>query len=145
MTSIEFIQFIDNCIKQEMLLGPNKNESRLIGLRNIKSDFNYIQSKNPKLEALDILKKLYKEREDNEKLYNDAGKTDLWLQEHTEKEILSRWIPKEPEPEEVFSFLYSLTDIPKSKSSFKKYQSECIKNFGQKVDSNIILEFINGN
>lgn len=145
MTSIEFIQFVDNCIKQEMFLGPNKNENRLIGLRNIKSDFNYIQSKNPKLEALDILKKLYKEREDNEKLYNDAGKTDLWLQEHTEKEILSRWIPKEPEPEEVFSFLYSLTDVPKAKSSFKKYQSECTKRFGQKVDSNIILEFINGN
>lgn len=145
MTSIEFIQFIDNCIKQEMLLGQNKNENRLIGLRNIKSDFNYIQSKNPKLEALDILKKLYKEREDNEKLYNDAGKTDLWLQEHIEKEILSRWIPKEPEPEEVFNFLYSLADIPKIKSSFKKYQSECTKHFGQKVDSNIILEFINGN
>lgn len=145
MTSIEFIQFIDNCIKTEMLLGPNKNEHRLIGLRNIKSDFNYLQSKDTKLEALDILKKLYKEREENEITYKDAGKSDLWLQEHVEKEILSRWIPEEPTPEEVFSFLSTLTDIPKTKSSFKKYQTECTKHFGQKVDSNIILEFINGN
>lgn len=90
MTSIEFIQFIDSCIKTEMLLGPNKNEHRLIGLRNIKSDFNYLQSKDTKLETLDVLKKLYKEREENENLYKDAGKSDLWLQEHIEKEILSR-------------------------------------------------------
>lgn len=145
MTSIEFIQFIDSCIKTEMLLGPNKNEHRLIGLRNIKSDFNYLQSKNTKLEALDILKKLYKEREENENLYRDAGKSDLWLQEHTEKEILSRWIPKEPSSEEVLNFLSTLTDISRTKSSFKKYQTECIKHFGQKVDSNIILEFISGN
>ena len=53
MNNIEFIQFIDVAIHDEMLLGPNKNENRLIGLRNIKSDFNYIASTNNKLSTSD--------------------------------------------------------------------------------------------
>lgn len=142
MNNIEFISFIDECIKQEILLGRYGHKHRLTGLRNIKSDFNYISSKEPKLTALDILKRLYKEREENEKIYIDADKTDLWLQEHTEKEIISKWIPKEPNKEDVFDFLNTLTDIPKQKSSFKKYQNACIEHFGQNVDSSVIAEYL---
>jgi uncharacterized protein YqeY len=145
MNNIEFISFIDECIKTEMLLGPNKNEKRLIGLRNIKSDFNYISSREPKIDTIDILKRLYKERRENENIYKDANKLDLWLQERTEAEILSRWIPKEPDRETVFLFLNTLSDITRQKSSFKKYQAACIKHFGQKIDSSIILDFINEN
>lgn len=145
MNNTEFISFIDECIKQEMLLGPYGYKYRLTGLRNIKSDFNYISSKESKLTTLDILKKLYREREENEKFYQDAEKTDLWLQEHTEVEILKRWIPEEPKETEVFDFLNTLTDISKEKSSFKKYQTACIEHFGQSIDSAIILKYINGN
>ena len=144
MNNIEFISYIDEQIKHEMLLGPNKNENRLIGLRNIKSDFNYISSKEPKLDAVDILRRLYKERLENKNIYQEANKLDLWLQEHIESEIISAWLPKEPSKNDVFVFLNTL-QIVKQKSSFKKFQDACIENFGQKIDSSIILEFINGN
>lgn len=142
MTNSEIVSFIDEAIRQEMLLGAARNDNRLTGLRNIKSDFNYIASKE-NLDALDILKRLYKERKENETTYNDAGKIDLWLQEKTESDILFRWLPKEPEKSEVLDYLTRLTDIPKQKSSFKKYQDACIKHFGQKVESSYILEYIN--
>lgn len=141
MNNSEFISFIDEQIKQEILLGTFGYSHRLIGLRNIKSDFNYIASITNS-EAIDILRKLYKERKENELIYQDTEKTDLWLQEHVEAEILSKWLPKEPEREDIIDFLSSL-DIPKRKSEIKNFQSACIKKFGQKIDTNIILDFIN--
>lgn len=138
----EFITHIDEAIRQEMLLGIARDENRLQGLRNIKSDFNYISSNNPTLEAIEILKKLYKEREENADLYANSDRRDLWLQENTEKNILQKWLPKEPVKEEVINFLNTLTEIPKTKSSFKKFQDACSEKFGQKVDSKIILEFL---
>ena len=142
MTNSEFISYIDNRIKHEMLLGGARNDNILSGLRNIKSDFNYISSKDSKLTAIDILKRIYKERLENERLYKDQNRTDLWLQEHTESKLLEGFLPKEPDEKEVISFLESLSDITKTKSSFKKFQDACTKHFGQKIDSEIILDFI---
>ena len=141
MDNIEFISYIDNKIKQEMLLGGAKNENVLKGLRNIKSDFNYISSKDGKVDAIDILKKLYKERSENEAIYKESNRLDLWLQEHIEAQIIKNYLPKEPSIEEITEFLNSLS-IKKEKSSFKKFQDACSEHFGQKVDSKIILEFI---
>ena len=145
MTKQEFINLIDGLLHQEMLLGIARNENRLQGYRNIKSDFNYISSNNPDLSAIDILKKMYKERADNVNIYQANDRRDLWLQENTEKNLLQKWLPKEPEEFEVVEFLKTLTDIPKSKSSFKKFQDACSEKFGQKVDSQIILNFISEN
>lgn len=145
MTKQEFINLIDGLLHQEMLLGIARNENRLQGYRNIKSDFNYISSNNPDLSAIDILKKMYKERADNINIYQANDRRDLWLQENTEKNLLQKWLPKEPEEFEVIEFLKTLTDIPKSKSSFKKFQDACSEKFGQKVDSQIILNFISEN
>lgn len=145
MTKQEFINLIDGLLHQEMLLGIARNENRLQGYRNIKSDFNYISSNNPDLSAIDILKKMYKERADNVNIYQANDRRDLWLQENIEKNLLQKWLPKEPEKFEVVEFLKTLTDIPKSKSSFKKFQDACSEKFGQKVDSQIILNFISEN
>jgi len=142
VTKQEFIIHIDELLHQEMLLGPARDDHRLQGLRNIKSDFNYISSNNSKLEAIDIIKRLFNERSENASIYQDNGRQDLWLQESTEKNILQKWLPKEPAKEEVINFLNSLTEIPKTKSSFKKFQDACSEKFGQKIDSKIILEFL---
>lgn len=142
MTKQEFIVHIDELLHQEMFLGLARDEHRLQGLRNIKSDFNYISSNNSKLEAIDIIKRLFNERSENASIYQDNGRQDLWLQEIIEKSILQKWLPKEPAKEEVINFLNSLTEIPKTKSSFKKFQDACSEKFGQKIDSKIILEFL---
>lgn len=142
MNKQEFIVHIDELLHQEMLLGPARDDHRLQGLRNIKSDFNYIASNNSKLDAVDIIKKLFKERTENASIYQDNGRQDLWLQENTERNILQKWLPKEPNESEIIDFLNTLTEIPKTKSSFKKFQDACSEKFGQKVDSKIILEFL---
>ena len=142
MNKQEFISLIDDLIRQEMLLGGARNENRLQGFRNIKSDFTYISSNKTELSPVDILKQMYKERAENVKLYEVSDRKDLWLQELTERNILQAWLPKEPDETEVIDFLNSLTDIPKTKSSFKKFQDACSEKFGQKVDSQIILKFI---
>ena len=138
----EFITYINEAIRQEMLLGQARNEIKLQGLRNIKSDFTYISSNNTKMEAVDIVKRLYKEREENTDMYANTDRKDLWLQENTEKNLLKSWLPKEPSKEDVINFLNTLTEIPKQKSSFKKFQDACSEKFGQKIDSGIILEFL---
>ena len=142
MNKVEFIQFLDKSIQDEMLLGANGNRHKLLGLRNIKSDFNYLCSNNPDMNSVEILKKLYKERKSTEDVYIDLGKLEFAIQETTEMELISKWLPKEPSNEEVMSYLQTLTNIPKQKSSFKKFQEACTANFGQKVDSQIILNFI---
>ena len=91
MNNSEFITFIDECIKQEMLLGPYGYKYRLDGLRNIRSDFNNILVNNSELSTLDVLKEMYNDRMQKEKI--DISDTDTWLQNHTELYILERWIP----------------------------------------------------
>lgn len=142
MTKPEFISLIDELIRQEMLLGGARSENKLQGYRNIKSDFTYISSNKTELSPLDILKQMYKERVDNVKIYEASDRKDLWLQELTERNIIQAWLPKEPDEKEVVDFLNTLTNIPKSKSSFKKFQDACFEKFGQKVDSQIISKFI---
>ncbi len=145
ITQSQVINLIDDLLHKEMLLGQARNENRLQGYRNIKSDFNYIYSNNPDALAVDILKKMYKERSDNAEIYKSNNRNDLWIQEITEKNIIEKWLPKEPSEIEVIDFLKSLIDIPKAKSSFKKFQDACLEKFGQKVDSQIILKFISEN
>lgn len=142
MNKIEFVQFLDNSIHAQIMLGGAKNENELNGFRNIKSDFNYASSNDPNADAVDIVKKLYKERIENASTYKNNDRLDLWIQEETEARILEKWIPAEPSKQSVIDFLKSLTDIPKAKSSFKKFQDACSQKFGQKIDSKIIAEFI---
>lgn len=135
-----FIDYIDTEIRVQMMLGYNQDQMRLTGLRNIKSDYNYIHSKDTKKSEVEILKSMYKEREENSHNYTIGS--ELYLQEITEMNILNPFIPTEPSDNEVQAFLNTL-DIEKSKKNFKKFQDACENHFGQKVNSQLILNFIN--
>lgn len=110
--------------------------------RNVKTDFEYLKSNNPKLSDIDILIRMRNERGVNAQTYKEAGKKDLEQNEVNELIILDDYIPKEPSKEEVLEFLNTLSDIEKSKKNFKKFQEKCENEFGMKVDSKIILQFI---
>lgn len=110
--------------------------------RNVKTDFEYLKSNNPKLSDVDILIRMRNERLANAQTYKEAGKKDLEQNEVNELIILDDYIPKEPSKEEVLEFLNTLSDIEKSKKNFKKFQEKCENEFGMKVDSKIILQFI---
>lgn len=137
----KFIDFLNEQIKVQMLLGQTKNTLLLTGYRNLKSDFEYQMSKNSKLDEIDLLKKLYKSRKDNMEVYKDV-KEDLYNQEFTESEILKPFIPTPPSEKEVIDYLTSLHPISRSKMNFPQYQNECVEKFGQKVDAQIIFKFI---
>lgn len=137
----KFIDFLNEQIKAQMLLGQAKNVQLLTGYRNLKSDFEYQMSKNPKLDEVDLLKKLYKSRKDNMEVYKGV-KEDLYNQEFTEAEIIEPFIPTPPSEQEVIDYLTSLHPISRSKMNFPQYQNECVEKFGQKVDAQIIFKFI---
>ena len=82
-----FINYVNEQIKNQMLLGSAKNTLLLTGYRNLKSDFEYQMSKNPKLDEIDLLKKLHKSRRDNMEVYKGV-KEDLYNQEFIEAEII---------------------------------------------------------
>lgn len=135
-----FTDYIDTQIQVQMRLGYTQDTKRLQGLRNIKTDYNYIHSKDLNKSEVELLKSLYKEREENSKTYEQGS--DLYLQEVIEMDILKPFIPKAPADSEVLAFLSSL-NIDKNKKNFKKFQDSCESQFGQKVNSQLILDFIN--
>lgn len=135
-----FINYLDTQIQLQMRLGYTQDVRQLTALRNIKSDYNYFHSKYTNKSELEIIKSLYKEREENSKLY--ASGSDLYMQEIAEMNILRPFIPKEPNDQDVISFLESL-GYEKSKRNFKRFQDACENKFGQKVNSQLILDFIN--
>lgn len=135
-----FTDYIDTQIQVQMRLGYTQDTRQLQALRNIKSDFNYIHSKDPEKSEVELLKSLYKEREENSKFYEQGS--DLYMQEVVEMNILKQFIPTAPADKDVITYLNTLS-IEKSKKNFKKFQDSCESQFGQKVNSQLILDFIN--
>lgn len=135
-----FIDYLDTQIQLQMKLGLNQDVKQLTGLRNLKSDYNYLHSKNSQKSEIEILKSLYKEREENSTYYDQGS--DLYLQEITELNILKPFIPAAPKDTEVMEYLESL-NYEKSKRNFKRFQDACENKFGQKVNSQLINNYIN--
>lgn len=136
-----FTDYINTQIQVQMRLGYTQDPMLLTGLRNIKADYDYIHSRNPKIDEIDLLNRMYKEREDNSKEYTVGS--DLYMQEITEMNILKQFIPVGPSDDDVITFLKTLS-YQKSKVNFKRFQEACQEHFGQKVNSQLILGYING-
>ena len=113
-----FTDYIDTQIQVQMRLGYTQDTKRLQGLRNIKMDYNYIHSKDPNKSEVELLKSLYKEREENSKTYEQGS--DLYLQEVIEMDILKPFIPKAPADKDVLAYLSTL-NIDSQKPSYPFY------------------------
>ena len=136
-----FTDYVDAQIQVQMRLGYTQDQRELTALRNIKSDYNYIHSKDNKKSEVEILKSMYKEREENSQNYEQGS--DLYMQEIAEINILKKFIPTVPPDSKVLEFLSSL-NYEKTKRNFKRFQDACENQFGQKVNSQLILNYING-
>lgn len=136
-----FTDYVDTQIQVQMRLGYTQDQRELTALRNIKSDYNYIHSKDNKKSEVEILKSMYKEREENSQIYEQGS--DLYMQEIAEMNILKQFIPTAPLDSEVLEFLSTL-NYEKTKRNFKRFQDACENQFGQKVNSQLILNYING-
>jgi len=91
---------IDNQIKESML---NKSKERLVALRAIKSAI-LLEEKNggsKKLEDVQILMRLIKQRKDSYELYKEQNRLDLSEKEESEIKIIQEFLPKQITDEEL--------------------------------------------
>ena len=91
---------IDIQIKESML---NKNKSRLIALRAIKSAILLSEKSGEKadLDEIKLLMKLIKQRKDSLKLYLDQNRQDLADKEQIEINIIEEFLPKQLSDEDL--------------------------------------------
>ena len=135
-----FLEYIDTQIQLQLKLRATNDGKTLTGLRNIKSDFLYTREKNSTLNEGDVIKRMHKSRIDTALIYETTNK-DLWQQEIIESNILVPFLPPEIKSQDIFEFLNSL-GLDKNNKNFKIFQTESEKHFGQKIESNIILDYI---
>ena len=91
---------IDIQIKESML---NKNKSRLIALRAIKSAIllNEKSGEGADLDEIKLLMKLIKQRKDSLKLYLEQNRQDLANIEQVEIDIIEEFLPKQLTDEDL--------------------------------------------
>ena len=91
---------IDIQIKESML---NKNKSRLIALRAIKSAILLSEKSEEKadLDEIKLLMKLIKQRKDSLKLYLEQKRQDLADKEQIEIDIIEEFLPKQLSDEDL--------------------------------------------
>ena len=91
---------IDIQIKESML---NKNRSRLIALRAIKSAIllNEKSGEGEGLNEIELLMKLIKQRKDSHKLYVEQNRQDLAKKEQIEIDIIEEFLPKQLTDEDL--------------------------------------------
>ena len=91
---------IDIQIKESML---NKNKSRLIALRAIKSAIllNEKSGEGEDLNEIKLLMKLIKQRKDSHKLYIEQNRQDLAKKEQKEIDIIEEFLPKQLTDEDL--------------------------------------------
>lgn len=137
MGSKNFLDFVNSNIEKYM---REQNHKMLIAFRNIKSEYVYNKEKTSS-EDVDIIKKMFNKRKEASEIYKDKNQ-ELYEDENREMIILHPFLPVEVPEKVILTFLETLP-IEKSKSKFKIFQDECLKEFGVKVDSSIILKYLN--
>ncbi|WP_199117046.1 GatB/YqeY domain-containing protein [Pedobacter sp. ASV28] len=95
---------IDQEIKQAMLA---KDQVKLRGLRAIKAAILLAKTEKGHAEELNedaeikILQKLVKQRKESADIYQSQGRADLYQVEQEEIEVISQFLPKQLEREEI--------------------------------------------
>ena len=94
---------IDNLIKESI---KNKDSVRTTVLRNIKTEFLNFEKENKnnvltEEKEIKILNKIATKLKDSIKEYKKANRNDLFEKESKELEIVSEFLPKEPDQETI--------------------------------------------
>lgn len=137
MKNVNFIQFVDSNIEKYT---KEQNHKMLVAFRNIKSEYAYEKEKT-KADDSEILKKMFNKRNETSNIYKTTNQ-ELFEDECREMAILNPFLPPALSETEVFDFLNTL-DIEKEKKNFKLFQEKCVAHFNQRVDSKIILKYLN--
>ena len=116
---------IDIQIKESML---NKNKSRLIALRAIKSAILLSEKSGEKadLDETKLLMKLIKQRKDSLKLYLEQNRQDLADKEQIEIDIIEEFLPKQLSDEDLEKVIEII---------IKEVRAESMKDMGKVMAS----------
>lgn len=137
MNNISFIDFVNSNIEKYM---KEQNHKMLIASRNIKSEYVYTKEKSGSTDG-EIIKKMFNKRKETCEIYRDKN-LELFEAENREMIILYPFLPVSVPKNVILQYLKGLS-IVKDKKNFKAFQDACVEEFGEKVESSIILEHIN--
>lgn len=137
MNSVVFIDFVNSNIEKYM---KEQNHKMLVAFRNIKSEYVYTKEKSRSADS-EIIKKMFNKRKETCEIYRDKN-LELFEAENREMIILHPFLPISVPKNVILQYLKGLS-ITKDKKNFKAFQDACVEEFGEKVESSIILEHIN--
>ena len=137
MNNTSFIDFVNSNIEKYM---KEQNHKMLIAFRNIKSEYVYTKEKSGSADG-EIIKKIFNKRKETCEIYRDKN-LELFEAENREMIILHPFLPVSVPKNVILQYLKGLS-IAKDKKNFKAFQDACVEEFGEKVESSIILEHIN--
>ena len=137
MNNISFIDFVNSNIEKYM---KEQNHKMLIAFRNIKSEYVSTKEKSGSTDG-EIIKKMFNKRKETCEIYRDKN-LELFEAENREMIILYPFLPVSVPKNVILQYLKGLS-IVKDKKNFKAFQDACVEEFGEKVESSIILEHIN--
>src|SRR5687768_10006100 len=95
-------------------------------------------------EAMTVIRKAMKQREDSIEQYTNAGRTELAEKERSEMELLKTYLPPELSEEEVESGVREIiaSTGAQSKKDFGKVMKEATARFKGRVDGKKIQEIV---
>ena len=123
----------------------SKNVIRLESLRSIKSALIILKTKNrdssiSKIEEIQMLQKLVKQRKESSSIFKDQNRIDLAEQEDAQAKIISEFLPKQLSREEIENIISEII-IQTEASSMKdmgKVMSEASIKLAGKADGRTI-------
>ena len=134
---------IDIQIKESML---NKNKSRLITLRAIKSAILLSEKsgEGADLDEIKLLMKLIKQRKDSLKLYLEQDRQDLANTEKIEIDIIKEFLPKQLSDEDLEKGIESIIKEIRAESmkDMGKVMASANKKLSGKADSSRIASLV---
>ena len=138
---------IDQEIKQAMLA---KDQARLRGLRAIKAALLLAKTEKGTAEEiteeaeLKLLTKLIKQRKESADIYKQQGREDLSLVEEEEIVVISAFMPKQLDAEEIEAIIVNLiaTSGATSVKDMGKVMGLANKELAGKADGKLIADFV---
>jgi len=138
---------IDQEIKQAMLA---KDQARLRGLRAIKAALLLAKTEKGTAEGiteeaeLKLLTKLIKQRKESADIYKQQGREDLSLVEEEEIAVISAFMPKQLDAEEIEAIIVNLiaTSGATSVKDMGKVMGLANKELAGKADGKLIADFV---
>lgn len=144
---MSLITIIDQDIKQAMLA---RQDVRLRGLRAIKSALLLARTEKGASEelteetGLKVLQKLIKQRKESADIYQTQNRDDLYQVEIEEMEIISAYLPKQMDKDEIESYLKELIGRVGATSvkDMGKVMGAANKDLAGKADGKTISELV---